>query len=127
MVNHFFLHHQLNSILNHIVYNNIKDGGRDEISLGCSPSCLEVGVMVPILPGNDLLPLPKFFREPLHMWPSAVALQVHQKTAPVHSVSGFAEVQKTQEDWFLIDARQILSKLELQDGCPHSPTHTEAM
>ena len=50
-----------------------------------------------------------------------------QDTSPVNSVIGFAEVQITQEEWFLINARHLLSKYELQDGCPSSSPHAETM
>ena len=61
------------------------------------------------------------------MWPRSVVLQGCQETALAHSVIGFAEVQKNQEEWVLIDASQILIKFELHYGCPCSPPGTEAM
>ena len=53
--------------------------------------------MVPVFSGNDLLPLPKFFQETVHVCTSAVAFQGCQETALVCSVLGFTEVQKNQE------------------------------
>ena len=62
MGNQFVLHHKRKPIPHHIVYNKIKEGGQDKTSLGCPPSCLEVEIVVPVLTGNNLLPLPKFFQ-----------------------------------------------------------------
>ena len=93
-------------------------------SLSFPPSFLEVGAVVPIFPDNDLLPLTKFFQEPAHVWPSAVALQGLHEMAPIHSAIGFEEVQKNQEEWVLVEASKILSKFEIQDGCPCYPNCT---
>ena len=83
--------------------------------------------VVPVFPVNNLLPLSEFFQEPAYVWPIAVALHSCQDMAPVHSVIVFAEVQKNQEEWVLIDPSQILSKFEIQDGRPRSPHRAEAM
>ena len=96
MSDQFVLHRQCKPIMPHIVYNNIKEGGRYETSLGCPPSPLEVGAVVPVFSGNDLLPLSKLFQETAHACPSAISPQGCQETALVHSVIGFGEVQKNQ-------------------------------
>ena len=54
MGNQFFLHHQCKPIPQHIVYNQIKEGGRDEVSLGCPSSILELGATLPVFTGNEL-------------------------------------------------------------------------
>ena len=61
------------------------------------------------------------------MCSSAIAFQGFQETNLVYRVIGFAEVQKNQEEWVLIDPSQILSKFEIQDGRPRSPHRAEAM
>ena len=127
MGDQFILHHQWKPIMKQIVYNHIKESGQDYTYLGCPPSHLEEGYLVHFIPSNDLLLLQKIFQEPTHVWPSDIALQGHQETAPVHNFIGFSEVQKTQEEWVLINTSQLLSKFELQDGCTHSPNPEEAM
>ena len=92
MGDQLFLYSQHKSIPPHIVYNQIKEVGQDENSLGCPHICLEVGAVVPVFMGTNLLTLPKFYQDPAHLRPSAVAIQGSQDTAPVHSVIGFAEV-----------------------------------
>ena len=67
MGNQFFLRRQQNPIPHHIVNNNIKEGGLYETSLGCPCSHLEVGAVVPLLMGNDHLPLPNFRQDPAHV------------------------------------------------------------
>ena len=110
----------------HIFYNQIKEGERYEISLGCLPSFFEVGAVVPVFPSNDLLPLPKFFQEPVYVRPRSISLQGHHETSLIQSVILFAMVQKYHEEWVLINASQILSKFKLQDGRPRSPPCTES-
>ena len=62
-----FLRRHQNPIPHHIVNNNIKDVGLYETSLGCPHSNLEVGAVVPLLTGNDHLPLPNFRQDPAHV------------------------------------------------------------
>ena len=66
MGNQFALHFQRKPILNHIVYNQIKDGGKDDTSLGFPPIRLEVGSVVPILWVTTSC-LQKISQETVHM------------------------------------------------------------
>ena len=67
MGNQFVLYRQYKTIPHHIVYNQIKENGRDESALGLPSSRLEVGAMVPNIPGNDLLTPQKLYQKPVHV------------------------------------------------------------
>ena len=85
MRKYFPLYRHGQPVLHPIVDNQIEEGRRYEASLGCPPFLMEVRAMLPILTGDDLLPLPELCQDPAHVWYRAVALQCCQEAAPVQS------------------------------------------
>ena len=102
------LHRKRTPVTYHIIHYQVEEGGIDESALSITPSCFEVRAMLPILAGDNLLSVPKYYQELAHMGAGSASLKSNQESALIHSVVCLLEVQEDQEKGILVNTSQVL-------------------